>query len=130
MKKSTLISVISVLLLSVVFMSSCGENKDKRPTVSLNVYNWGEYISDGSLDTLDSNAAFEEYFNENLASLYGFYVEVNYTTYATNEDMYSKIKSGAGTYDIIIPSDYMIQKMIAEDMLLEFDVAAEIENYV
>ena len=128
MKKSTLISVILILLLSVVFMSSCGENKDKRPTVSLNVYNWGEYISDGSLDTLDSNAAFEEYFNENLASVYGFYVEVNYTTYATNEDMYSKLTSGAGNYDIIIPSDYMIEKLIAEDFLYEFD-PSELSNY-
>ena len=46
---------------------------------------------------------------------------MNYTTYASNEDMYNKIKSGGVSYDIVIPSDYMIAKMIDEDMLLKLD---------
>ena len=54
---------------------------------------------------------------------------MNYSTYANNEDMYSKLKNSAVVYDIVIPSDYMIQKMVAEDMLLEFDVAKDIPNY-
>ena len=81
--------------------------------VSINVYNWGEYISDGEDGALDTNKEFE--------ALTG--IEVNYTTFATNEEMYAKIKSGGSSYDIIIPSDYMIAKMIGEDMLepLDFD---------
>jgi len=100
------------------------ETPDNSKAITLNVYNWGEYISDGFQGSLDSNAAFEEYYYEK----FGVKVKVNYTTYATNEDMYSKLKSGAGTYDIVVPSDYMIQKMIDEDMLLPFD-ANTVENY-
>lgn len=81
--------------------------------ITLNVYNWGQYISDGSEGTLDVNAAFEEYY----ADTFGQQVRVNYTTYASNEDMYNKLSSGAAVYDVIVPSDYMIQRMIAEDLL-------------
>ncbi|MBQ8263498.1 MAG: spermidine/putrescine ABC transporter substrate-binding protein, partial [Oscillospiraceae bacterium] len=55
-------------------------------------------------------------------------IKVNYTTFASNEDMYNKISSGAVSYDVIIPSDYMIQRMIAEDMLLPIDYS-NIPNY-
>ncbi len=127
MKKLTL---FFLLILCALCVCSCSEGEDdgdgyNGEVITLNVYNWGEYISDGFEDTLDVNAEFEKYCKDVL----GLNVRVNYTTYATNEDMYSKIKSGAGTYDIIIPSDYMIQKMISEDMLLEFNVAEDIENY-
>ncbi len=92
--------------------------------LTLNVYNWGEYISDGSEESLNVNAEFEKYYEET----FGTAVKVNYTTYASNEDMYNKIKSGGATYDVIIPSDYMIERMISEDMLqkLNFD---NIPNY-
>ena len=81
--------------------------------ISISVYNWGEYISDGSDDLMDVNAAFEE--------LTG--IQVLYTTFATNEELYAKLKSGGASYDIIIPSDYMVARMIAEDMVqpLDFD---------
>ena len=90
----------------------------------LNVYNWGEYISDGSEGTLDVNAEFEKWYEET----YGERVKVVYTTYASNEDMYAKLKSGAAGYDVILPSDYMIARMIDEGMLekLNFD---NIPNY-
>lgn len=99
------------------------------PTKTLYVYNWGEYISDGSEGCMDVNAEFEAYFNENLASKYGFYIKVNYSTYSSNEDMYAKISSGAVAYDVIIPSDYMIERMISENLLrpLNYD---NIPNYV
>ena len=67
---------------------------------SLNVYNWGEYISDGSDDSLDVNKAFEE--------LTG--IKVVYSTFDTNESLYAKLKTGGSSYDIIIPSDYMIAR--------------------
>lgn len=80
----------------------------KDDKISINVYNWGEYISDGSDGLLDINSEFT-----NLTG-----IEVNYSTYATNEELYAKLKGGASEYDIIIPSDYMISRMIKEDMLL------------
>lgn len=85
---------------------------------SLTVYNWGEYISDGSDDMIDVNAEFEK--------LTG--IKVNYLTFESNETMYSQIKSGGVSYDIIIPSDYMIERLIKEKELLEIDTA-KISNY-
>ena len=76
--------------------------------VTLNVYNCGEYISNGSDDSVDVVDAFEK--------LTG--ISVNYTTFDSNESMYAKLKSGAASYDVIIPSDYMVAKMIGEGMLL------------
>lgn len=90
---------------------------DAASTVTLNVYNWGEYISDGSEGSMDVNAAFEDYYYK----ITGQRVRINYTTYASNEDMYNKIRSGATSYDVIVPSDYMIERMIAEDMLRPLD---------
>lgn len=80
---------------------------------SLNVYNWGEYISDGADGSLDVNRAFEE--------LTG--VKVVYSTFDTNESLYAKLKTGGSSYDVIIPSDYMIARMIQEEMLLPLDFA-------
>ncbi len=79
--------------------------------ITLNVYNWGEYISDGSDDSADVIAEFE--------ALTG--IDVHYTTFASNEEMYAKIKSGGAQYDVLLPSDYMIARMINEDMLLPLD---------
>lgn len=84
----------------------------KGEGISINVYNWGEYISTGADEgTLDVNTEFEK--------LTG--IKVNYTNYATNEELYAKLKGGGATYDIIIPSDYMISKMIKEGLIQELD---------
>ena len=85
----------------------------KDAGITLNVYNWGEYISDGADGSMDVVKEFED--------LTG--IRVNYTTYDTNESLYAKLKSGGGDYDVIIPSDYMIGKMAAEGMLEELDPA-------
>ena len=86
----------------------------KNDGISINVYNWGEYIPDGSEEgVLNLNAEFTK--------LTG--ITVNYSTYATNEELYAKLKGGGSTYDIIIPSDYMIAKLISEDMLEPIDFA-------
>lgn len=84
----------------------------------LNVYNWGEYISDGSEDSIDVNREFEK--------LTG--IKVNYTTFESNETMYSQLKNGGVSYDIIIPSDYMIARLKSEDMLTKIDVSS-LSNY-
>ncbi len=83
----------------------------ENDNITLNVYNWGEYISDGSDDSLDVIREFEK--------LTG--ISVHYTTFASNEDMYAKIKNGGAQYDVIIPSDYMVGKMANEDMLEKLD---------
>ena len=84
----------------------------------ITVYNWGQYISDGTDDSLDVIKAFEEETG----------IKVNYLTFDSNESMYTKLKTGGTTFDVIIPSDYMIAKLISEDMLepLDFD---NIPNY-
>lgn len=94
--------------------------KFKNAGISINVYNWGEYISDGSDGLLDVNSEFTK--------LTG--IKVNYSTYATNEELYAKLKGGGSNYDIIIPSDYMISRMIKEGMLqkLNFDNIPNFEN--
>ncbi len=85
---------------------------------TLYVYNWGEYISDGADDTMDVVAAFEEKYGINVV----------YDTFDNNETMYSKLKGGGVSYDIVIPSDYMIERMISEDMLAKIDYS-NIPNY-
>ena len=92
----------------------------KGQNVTLNVYNWGEYISNGSDDSVDVVSAFEQ--------LTG--IKVNYTTFDSNESLYAKLKSGAADYDVIIPSDYMVAKMIAEGMLkpLNYDNIPNFQN--
>lgn len=117
---SLFIVVVLSVFLSLSFLS-CGESE---PTRTLYVYNWGEYISDGSEGTLDTNAEFEKY----CADVLGINVEVNYSTYSSNESMYAKVSSGSAVYDVIIPSDYMIERMISEDLLAPLDMT-KIPNY-
>ena len=85
--------------------------KFKDQNLSVNVYNWGEYISDGSDGSLDVNKAFEE--------LTG--IKVNYSTFASNEELYVKLKVGGIQYDVIIPSDYMIERLIRENLVRKLD---------
>lgn len=112
--------VLSIVFLTAAPLTAVASAKDYSHLrgTEINVYNWGEYISDGAEDTMDVNKKFEEETG----------IKVNYTTYDTNENMYNKIKGGGANYDIIIPSDYMIQRMLEEEMLekINFD---NIPNY-
>ena len=87
--------------------------------ITLNVYNWGQYIADGSDGSVDIIAAFEERYPN---------IDVNYSTYDSNEIMYTKLAAGGITVDVIIPSDYMVARMMEEDMLLELNFD-HIPNY-
>jgi spermidine/putrescine transport system substrate-binding protein len=110
--------ILSLLLISLSCISlvSCNTASGGGTKV-LYVYNWGEYISDGSEDTVDSNRAFELWYEYT----YGEKVEVVYSTYSSNEDMYAKLSSGTVNYDIIVPSDYMIERLIKSGDLAPLD---------
>ena len=116
--------LLAVITTSVFFATATSE------TVVVNVYNWGEYISDGSDGTLDVNKEFEDYYSKVLSEKRGHKVkvQVNYTTYASNEDLYAKIKSGVGGYDIIVPSDYMIERLKNEGLIQPLNLN-NIPNY-
>lgn len=90
--------VLLLCLIMIINFIFTGCNKKEAV---LNIYNWGDYIDPTVIKD------FEDEYN----------IKVNYSTFATNEDMYVKLKSGAGNYDVAFPSDYMIERMIKEDML-------------
>ncbi|HZK33770.1 MAG TPA: spermidine/putrescine ABC transporter substrate-binding protein, partial [Bacillota bacterium] len=96
-----------VILATIFSLTACGES---RPT--LKVFNWGDYIDESVYE------AFEEEYG----------IRVIYDTFQSNEDMYAKVVSGGADYDILFPSDYMIERLINEDRLekLNFD---NIPNY-
>jgi spermidine/putrescine transport system substrate-binding protein len=107
--KKLAVLLMTLLVLSVFPASAVSAADD---TVYLRVYNWGEYVSNGEDGTLDTIKEFERRFP---------HIKVDYTTYATNEELYAKLKSGAASYDVIFPSDYMISRMIEEDMLVKLN---------
>lgn len=115
MKKIVCILMVLVLAIGMTAtLSGCGKSYDSE----INVFNWGENISDGTSGSLDVIAEFEEKYN----------IKVNYTTYETNEELYSILSSSNSSYDIVIPSDYMIEKLISEDLLTEINFD-NIPNY-
>ena len=124
MMKKHITRLLLVCLLMAIFVPAFSSCEKADETLTLYVYNWGEYISDGSDESVDTNAEFEKYCKEVL----GITVKVNYSTFASNESMYSKVSSGSTRYDVIIPSDYMIERMIKEDMLEPLNLS-KIPNY-
>ena len=117
-----ILSIISAIILTATFMispkayakddelenlSDYNYSKFKGKNITLNIANWGEYMSVNDADYIDVNKKFEK--------LTG--ININYQTYESNETLYSKIKGSGADYDIIIPSDYMISRMIKENMI-------------
>ena len=118
MKKLCAFLIVAILLMGSLPMARA-EEFDGGRQITLNVYNWGQYIADGSDESLDIIAAFEEKYPN---------IHVNYSTFDSNEIMYTKLSSGGITVDLIIPSDYMIARMREEGMLLELNFE-NIPNY-
>lgn len=111
MKKILAIIIIMNLLLLV--LTSCGSNNEQnQSTTTLSVYNWGDYIDPEVIDMFYQETG----------------IKINYETFDTNEAMYTKLKSGAVKYDILFPSDYMIEKLISEDLLYPIN-KENIPNY-
>lgn len=116
-----LVAVLTILLLCSLAFKAMGAETDTAggmQDVTINVYNWGEYIANGTDESMDVNAEFTARTG----------IQVNYTTFDSNESLYSKLAGGGADYDIIIPSDYMISKLIDEDMLMELDYSL-LPNY-
>ena len=107
MKKRIASLLLTLLLVALPLLGMTSCDTAGSETVTLYVYNWGEYMSDGSEGTLDTNEMFEEWYYET----YGVKVEVNYSTYSSNESMYAKLSSGSVNYDVVVPSDYMIEQI-------------------
>lgn len=99
-----LLAVVSSLVLTTSLFVGCGNSEENGKRV-LNVFNYGDYINE------DLISKFEEETG----------IDVIYNTYESNEIMYQKVKNSPGTYDLIFPSDYMVEKMIKEDMLEKID---------
>lgn len=118
---SSLVSILNEgpeLILDENMLTSYDYSKFKDDKITINVANWGEYMSLGEDDMINVNEQFE--------ALTG--IKVNYVTYANNEGLYAKLKSGGADYDIVIPSDYMISKLIGEGMLEKLNFE-NIPNY-
>lgn len=104
--------LFSVFLVLVILLATLPTQASAAGTVTINVYNWGQYISDGTDDSIDVIAEFEDAYPN---------IKVNYMTYDSNESMYTKLKAGGASFDLIFPSDYMVDKLIQEDMLEELN---------
>ena len=96
-------------------LTGCGGSGEKAAKTTIRVYNWGEYIAEDVLEDFEKETG----------------IHVEYDTFNDNESLYAKVKNaGDDSYDVIVPSDYMIKKMIDEDMLapLNYDNIPNISN--
>ena len=114
MKRSIVLG--ATLLLAALTFSGCKKEDpaDAATSNSLVVYNWGEYIDPDVLDEFEEETG----------------ISIIYDEFETNEIMYPKVEAGAVVYDVICPSDYMVQKMIENDLLepLDYDKIPNISN--
>lgn len=122
----------ALIIGSIVSLKSCSNSLNREPSTitlrgtyskelagtTLYVYNWGEYMSNGDDETLNINREFEKITG----------IKVEYSTFESNEVMYTKVASGSVPYDIVIPSDYMIERMIKNGLLQKIDTES-LTNY-
>lgn len=108
MKKRILAALVS-LSLAVMSLTGCGSKATESATADqgeLNIFVWTEYLPDSVVEKFEKETG----------------IKVNVSTYSSNEDMLAKVKSEtAGAYDLLVPSDYMVAQLIAQDMLKELD---------
>ena len=112
-KRIVCVALSLMLVLSLAGFTGCG--KKSASNGELNIFTWTEYVPESVIEDFEKE--------------YG--IKVNWTTFSSNEDMLAKVKTeSAGTYDIVQPSDYMVEQMISQDMLMELDkdVITNIEN--
>ena len=98
--------ILALLLcgcLSIATLTGCGNSSSKENVVY--VYNWGEYLDPETLELFEQETG----------------IKVIYDEFETNEIMYPKVEAGSSAYDVICPSDYMVNKMIENDLLQEIN---------
>ncbi|WP_099203399.1 ABC transporter substrate-binding protein [Miniphocaeibacter massiliensis] len=106
MKKTKILLILMTLVLVLVSCKDDSKNGEKVSGEKVYVYNWGDYIDESVIKSFEEETG----------------IKVIYEQYTQNEDMYMKLKEGGSTYDLIFPSDYMIERLISEDMLQEIDM--------
>jgi len=104
------IAMMLSLLLVLCLLAGCGGSKKDSTTIT--VFNWFDYIDPAVIEMFEKETG----------------ISVNYANFTTNEEMYTKLEAGAGSYDVLFPSEYMIERMIANDLLAELDLS-KIPNY-
>ena len=128
MKKILVIAIfVALIALAAIGLTSCNnaDSDQSGNVITLNVYNWGEYMPlDADEDGYAVNKEFEKWYEEK----YGQKIKVNYDTFSSNEELRAKLEANAVSYDIIIPSDYMIDYFIKNDLLCEINFD-NIPNY-
>ena len=98
----------ALILCILIAFSACAMGSASASAEELTVFNWFDYIDPAVIDLFEEETG----------------ITVKYVNFTTNEEMYTKLEAGAGTYDVIFPSEYMIERMIAHDMLEELDLSA------
>ena len=104
MKKTRLIAMLALMAALSVFATGCGKEKGTGKGEVI-VYNWGEYLDPATIDMFEEETG----------------IKVIYDEYETNEIMYPKVESGTSNYDVLCPSDYMIEKLLENDLLAEIN---------
>jgi spermidine/putrescine transport system substrate-binding protein len=98
---------IITIALALTLILALGTSCAKKSSQEVNVYNWGEYIDESIFDDFEKETG----------------IRVNYSTFQSNEEMYAALELGGTDYDVIIPSDYMVERLIDQDMLEKLDFA-------
>ena len=119
------IALLLCLLIALGMLTGCGSKPAEQTApaatesaqttetaaksdVELTVFNWYDYIDPAVIDLFEQETG----------------IAVKYANFTTNEEMYTKLEAGAGTYDVIFPSEYMVERLIANDLLAELDLTA------
>ena len=101
--------ILSILVLGILF-ASCYNTGEPRKNV-LKIYNWADYIGEGVLED------FQVYYKEQT----GEDIRIVYQTFDINEIMLTKIEKGHEDFDVVCPSEYIIERMLKKDLLLPID---------
>ena len=105
MKRKVLIAVVLLIAVFSISLSACGGSEKKQESNVLKVYNWGDYIDEGLLEEFEQETG----------------IKVVYDTFSTNEEMYPRVEADPSLYDVICPSEYMVEKMMRNDLLQPVD---------
>ena len=109
--KKRLAALLCAIVMGILPLAGCGSTEN-APNGVVRVYNWGECIDTSLFDEFTAQTG----------------IKVKYKTYDSNENMYTKLRSGSVNYDVIVPSDYMVSRLIDENMLLKLDFS-QIPNF-